>query len=73
MDTPQYLTVSEAARRLGALPRDITNAFYMRQLRDDIAPIIGGRRVIPMDYLNVVRMVLKRNGRKLADVEASNV
>jgi len=60
---PEYLTVSEVGRRIGAKPRDITMAFYNRQLRDDLAPIIGGRRVIPLDYIPIVASVLRRNGK----------
>ncbi|HEX8522934.1 MAG TPA: hypothetical protein VF669_11795 [Tepidisphaeraceae bacterium] len=59
----EQLTVSDAARELGANPRDITNAFYDRLLRDDIAPIIGGRRMIPRSYLDVIAMVLRRAGK----------
>jgi hypothetical protein len=65
------MTVSEAARRIpGARPRDISQAFYDRLLRDDIAPLVGGRRLIPESYLPVIEMVLRRAGklRRLAEV-----
>jgi hypothetical protein len=42
-----YLSVSEAARRLGAKPKDISDLFYRRALRDDLCPIVAGRRLIP--------------------------
>jgi hypothetical protein len=58
-----HLSVSEAARTLGANPRDISDLFYRRQLRDDLAPIVGGRRLIPVEYLDLIRMALRRNGR----------
>lgn len=58
-----HLSVSEAARRLGARPKDISDLFYRRQLRDDACPIVAGRRLIPEDYLTVIEMVLKRAGR----------
>jgi hypothetical protein len=64
----QMMSVSEAARRIGAKPRDISDLFYNRKLRDDIAPIVGGRRLIPEDYLDVIRMVLKRAGCQVAEV-----
>ena len=64
--TDSLLSVSDAARRLGANPRDITDLFYRRQLRDDIAPIIAGRRLIPVGYLDLIRMELVRSGRPVA-------
>ena len=62
------LSVSEAARRLGARPKDISDLFYRRELRDDLCPIVAGRRLIPESYLDVIRMVLRRHGRPLAGV-----
>jgi hypothetical protein len=58
-----YLSVSEAARRLGARPRDISDLFYQRVLRDDLCPITAGRRMIPVDYLDCIVQALKRSGR----------
>jgi hypothetical protein len=57
------LSVSEAARRIGANPKDISDLFYRRELRDDSCPIVAGRRLIPDDYLDVIRLALKRNNR----------
>ena len=56
--------VSEAARRLGAKPQDITWLFYTRQLRDDLCPIVGGRRLIPLDYLPIIATALRRAGKQ---------
>lgn len=58
-----FLSVSEVARRLGARPKDISDLFYRRALRDDLCPIVAGRRLIPEDYLGVIEMALKRAGR----------
>ena len=64
---PEFLSVSDAARELSEevgvdiLPRDISRLFYDRQLRDDLCPIIGGRRVIPRGYLQVILMALRRH------------
>jgi hypothetical protein len=55
-----YLSVSDAARKLGARPRDITDLFYRRELRDDLCPIVGGRRMIPESYLELIAMALRR-------------
>ena len=61
------LSVSEAARRLGAKPKDISDLFYARALRDDIAPIVAGRRLIPEDYVEVIRETLRRHERQVSD------
>ena len=61
----KHLSVSEAARRLNARPRDISDLFYRRQLRDDLCPIVAGRRLIPEDYLEVIASVLRRTGRPI--------
>lgn len=63
-----HLSVSEAARRIGARPKDISDLFYSRELRDDLCPIVAGRRLIPQSYLDVIRMVLRRHGRPVVDV-----
>jgi len=69
-----YLTVSDAARELGAKPRDISDLFYKRLLRDDLAPIISGRRVIQRPLLNVIAMELRRAGKlpRLREVARAN-
>jgi len=43
-------------------PRWITNPFYDRELRDDLCPIVGGRRLIPRDYLPMIESALKQRG-----------
>lgn len=67
---PHLLSVSEAARSLGARPKDISDLFYRRELRDDFCPIVAGRRVIPEGYLPIVASVLRRHG-KLTKAAAS--
>ena len=57
------LAVSEAARVIGAKPRDVSNLFYRRELRDDLCPLVGGRRVIPREYLPEIERVLRRAGK----------
>ena len=59
----KHLSVSEVARRLKARPRDISDLFYRRRLRDDLCPIVGGRRLIPEDYLEMIAIELRRSGR----------
>ena len=58
-----YLSVSDVARRLGANPKDISDLFYRRELRDDLCPIIAGRRLIPEGYVEEIDRVLSRHGR----------
>lgn len=61
------LSVSEVARLLGAKPKDISDLFYSRALRDDIAPIVAGRRLIPESYVEMIKTVLQRNERQVCD------
>jgi hypothetical protein len=57
-----FLSVSEAARQIGAKPKTISDLLYQRELRDDLCPIVGGRRLIPRSYLAVIRQVLIERG-----------
>jgi len=59
----RYLSVSEVARHLGVPPRGVSDLFYQRELRDDLCPIVGGRRLIPPEYVDEVARVLRRHGR----------
>ncbi len=65
----RQLSVSDAARRLGAAPKDISDLFYRRRLRDDLCPIVAGRRLIPEEYLDVIAMALKRARRPVHRAE----
>ena len=56
-------TVSEVARRLGVRPREISDLFYQRRLSDERCPIVGGRRLIPPDYVPTISTALKARGR----------
>lgn len=76
---PELLTVSDASRRLSeqlgeeVKPRAISTLFYQRELRDDLCPIVGGRRLIPVDYLPLIVMALRRRGSlKPAAVETAH-
>lgn len=68
----QLLTVSDVARKLGARPRDISDLLYRRKLRDDLCPIVGGRRLIAEDYLDAVARELKRAGKPIDEAEWRN-
>jgi hypothetical protein len=63
---PDLLTVSQVARELSGdladtiRPRDISTLFYERVLNDARCPIVGGRRLIPREYLATIAAELQR-------------
>lgn len=57
-----YLSVGDVARKLNVRPSVVTQLFYERKLRDDICPIVGGRRLIPPSYIQIIVMALRRKG-----------
>jgi hypothetical protein len=66
-----WVCVSEAARRLGVPPRTISDLFYQRKLDGSKCPVMGGRlRVIPEEYLEVIRRVLAREDRRRSEEKA---
>jgi hypothetical protein len=61
MDYPaDLLSVSEAARRLGCRPRDVSDMLYQRRVDDSRCPLIGGRRLIPVALLPQMESLLQR-------------
>jgi hypothetical protein len=58
-----YLSVSEAAARIGAKPKDLSDAIYLRKIDAERCPLIAGRRVIPVDYLDGIAIELRRMGK----------
>jgi hypothetical protein len=65
----QLVTVSQAARRWHIPPRLISDLFYARRLDDARCPIVGGRRLIPADYLGEVERVLRTAGHLATPAE----
>ena len=66
-----HVTVSGAARELGARlglivrPRDISDLLYDRVVPDDRCPMLGGRRMIPIEYLaELGEALIERRGRR---------
>jgi hypothetical protein len=59
------LSISDIARRLGVRPRAVSDLFYQRVLRDDLCPVVGGRRLVPADYLAEVKKALTERGGRL--------
>ena len=62
------LSVGEAAEELSdqlgeaIRPRWISTLFYDRDLRNDLCPIVAGRRLIPRTYLPMIVMAMRRRG-----------
>jgi hypothetical protein len=57
---PTHLSVSEVARRLGRRPRDVSDLFYQCVLSDECCPVVGGRRLIPIEFVPVIVEALRR-------------
>ena len=62
------LTVSDVARALSEElgvdvgPRDLSDLFYKRLLRNDLCPVVGGRRLIPSGYVAEILTILRARG-----------
>ena len=67
----RFVSVSEVARRIGVPPRAISDLFYSRELRDDLCPIVGGRRLIPEQYVDEIAAALARRDRRISQVGGS--
>ena len=63
----ELMCVGDVAKLLGVKPAQITALFYERRLRDDLCPIVGGRRIIPSEVVEVIAMELRRKGLKIQD------
>jgi hypothetical protein len=67
------LSIGDAAGQLNVNPRVLTNMFYNGQLDRERCPVVGGRRLIPRDYLGEIKRVLhEARLRRLAAAEASH-
>lgn len=62
------LTVSAVARQISqdtgttVPPHVVSTLFYKRRLDDVRCPIVGGRRLIPQDYVPAIREALQEQG-----------
>lgn len=63
------VSVGDVARILNVRPSRITQCFYERLLRDDICPIVGGRRLIPRSYVPLISAALRRKGIEVLDCQ----
>ena len=68
---PEFLSVGDVATRLDVKPSQITALFYERRLRDALCPIVGGRRIIPREMVDVIAMELRRKGIATTSPESS--
>lgn len=58
----QMIGVGDVAKRLGVRPAQVTALFYEQRLRDDLCPIVSGRRIIPEAYIPLIANELRRKG-----------
>lgn len=58
----ELLSVGDVAHRLGVRPAQVTALFYERRLRDDLCPIVSGRRLIPPSYVGLIAAALRHKG-----------
>ena len=63
----RIFSITEAADEIGCRPRDISDAFYSRDLDESRVMRIGNRRVIPIDYLPEIRQVLAGRGKATSE------
>lgn len=64
-----YLSVGGAARRLGVKPYQISKLFDQRLLREDLCPLVAGRRLIPDRYLPTVAAELRGKGITVSNID----
>jgi hypothetical protein len=55
--------VTETTRKLGVLPRVLSDLFHAEKLDRDRCPIVGKRRVIPADYVPIIKAKLRELGK----------
>ena len=56
-------TITELAREWGCAPRILSDAFYGRHLDESRILLVGGRRLIPADYVPEIRAKLIELGK----------
>ncbi|MCA9069914.1 MAG: hypothetical protein KDA84_13365 [Planctomycetaceae bacterium] len=55
-------SVGQVARELSIPPRILSDLFYSHHLDNNRCPVVGGRRLIPNDYLPELEEVLRERG-----------
>lgn len=64
----KVFTITEAAKKVGCRPRDISDLLWAGALDESRLVQIGIRRTIPADYLPEVRDVLLARGKITTDL-----
>ncbi len=67
-----YMSVGEVARKLGVRPPQVSDLFCKGVLRDDLCPVIAGRRLVSPEIVPVIAMELRRKGIEIRSVEGSS-
>ncbi len=62
------LAVGDVADRLGVAPRQVSELFYTRRVSPKRAPVVAGRRLIPVELVSVIAMELRRKGVRVRRV-----
>lgn len=57
-----FLTVGQAARRLGIPPPKLSGALYGGKIREQFAPKIGDRRLVAEDDMDALAIACRRAG-----------
>lgn len=59
-----FTTITAVARKIPCNPKDISDAFYRRQLSNEECPMIGNRRLIPTSYVPTIRRLMKEKAKR---------
>jgi hypothetical protein len=58
-----YVSITEAADRIGCRPRDISDLLFARKIDPKRCLIKAGRRLLPESCIAEIRELLRRSGR----------
>jgi hypothetical protein len=61
----QLYSVGEAARLIGESARRTSDGFYKNWFDTTACPLIGGRRMVPADYLPTLAAILRQRRAKV--------
>jgi hypothetical protein len=69
---PHFFAVSDLARRFNCRPRVISDLLYGRIIPDEECPVVGGRRLIPEKYVDVIAAKLDERRRRRGEEGTAN-
>ena len=55
--------VGEVARHLGVAPKVVSDALYRGAVRDELAPVVAGRRLVHESAIPILELALRRAGK----------